>query len=44
MVYDHMMYFGNKKLIEEYMPAIHQILNFFDRNLTPQDMWGKSAE
>lgn len=41
MVYDHMMYFGNKKLIEEYMPAIHQILNFFDRNLTPQGYVGK---
>ena len=41
MVYDHMMYFGDKKMIEEHMPAIHQILNFFDRNLTPQGYVGK---
>ena len=29
MVYDHMMYFGDKKLIFENMPAILGVLNFF---------------
>lgn len=36
MVYDHMMYFGDKDLVKELMPTIHRILDFFDRHLTPE--------
>lgn len=34
MVYDHMMYFGDKSLVKYHMPAIEGILDFFDRNLS----------
>ena len=33
MVYDHMMYFGDRTLIGEHMPAIDQILHYFERHL-----------
>ena len=33
MVYDHMMYFGDIDLVKLHLPAIDQILAFFDRNL-----------
>lgn len=33
MLHDHMMYFGDKKLIEEHFPTIVSILSFFNRNL-----------
>lgn len=34
MLYDHMMYFGDRQLVEDYMPAVEQILHFFERHLT----------
>lgn len=34
MVYDHMMYFGDRRLVAEHMPAIDQILHYFERHLT----------
>lgn len=34
MVYDHMMYFGDRNLVAEHMPAIDQILHYFERHLT----------
>ena len=37
MVYDHMMYFGDRELIRTHMPAVNRILDYFERNLTPQD-------
>lgn len=36
MVYDHMMYFGDRDLVKEHMPTIHRILDFFDRHLAPE--------
>lgn len=36
MVYDHMMYFGDRKLVEQYLPTIQAILNFFERHLAPE--------
>lgn len=41
MLYDHMMYFGDKKLIEYHMPAVENILNFFDRNIVREGYVGK---
>lgn len=36
MVYDHMMYFGDPVLVAEHMPAIDQILHYFERHLTKE--------
>ena len=36
MVYDHMMYFGDAVLAAEHMPAIDQILHYFERHLTKE--------
>ena len=36
MVYDHMMYFGDRILVAEHMPAIDQILHYFERHLTKE--------
>ncbi|WP_455501340.1 alpha-L-rhamnosidase-related protein [Gemmiger sp.] len=41
MVYDHMMYFGDKALVKRHLPAIDGILAFFDRNLAENGMVGK---
>lgn len=41
MVHDHMMYFGDRRLVKRYLPVIDQILNFFDRNLTENGLVGK---
>lgn len=41
MVYDHMMYFGDKKLIKHHMPAIEQILSFFENHLEESGIVGK---
>lgn len=34
MVYDHMMYFGDRSLVAEHMPVIDQVLHYFERHLT----------
>lgn len=36
MVYDHMMYFGDRALVKDHLPTIRGILNFFDRHLAPE--------
>lgn len=36
MLYDHMMYFGDRELLEDHMPTVEGILRFFDRNLTKE--------
>lgn len=36
MVYDHMMYFGDKSLVEEQMPVIYRILNYFENHLAQE--------
>lgn len=41
MIYDHMMYFGDKALIRRYMPTVEGILDFFRRNLNDQGLVGK---
>lgn len=33
MLYDHMMYFGDKELLEDHMPTVERILHYFHRNL-----------
>jgi hypothetical protein len=33
MLHDHMMYFGDKKLIRRYISVVDKILNYFDRHL-----------
>ncbi len=34
MVYDHMMYFGDRILLQEHLPSILGVINFFRRNLS----------
>lgn len=36
MLYDHMMYFGDKELIRYHMPAVEGVLNFYERNLAKE--------
>jgi hypothetical protein len=40
MLYDHMMYFGDKDLISYHMPAIENSLYFFEKNKTEQGYVG----
>ena len=41
MVHDHMMWFGDKALVKKHLPAIDQILAFFDRNLNDLGLVGR---
>ena len=41
MLYDHMMYFGDKDLIREHMTTVENILDFFEKNLDPKGYVGK---
>lgn len=43
MIYDHMMYFGDKKLIEKYMPTVERILLFFKDHLSEKGYVGKTG-
>lgn len=36
MLYDHMMYFGDKELLEEHLPTVFGILNYFHHHLTKE--------
>lgn len=40
MLHDHMMYFGDKTLLEEHLPTVDRILGYFQRNLTPEGYVG----
>ena len=41
MIYDHMMYFGDRELIKRHLTAIEGILMFFNRNLQQNGLVGK---
>lgn len=41
MLYDHMMYFGDKDFLHRFMPSVEQILQFFERHLTEKGYVGK---
>lgn len=41
MLHDHMMYFGDKEQIRSHMPAVEEILNFFQKNRTKYGYVGK---
>ena len=41
MVHDHMMYFGDRGLVRQYMPVILRILDFFRGSLTAEGLVGK---
>ena len=36
MLYDHMMYFGDKELLEDHFPALERILRFYHTHLTEE--------
>ena len=41
MVYDHMMYFGDRALVQQHLPTIEEILGFFERHLEQDGMVGR---
>jgi hypothetical protein len=41
MIHDHMMYFGDRGLVERYMPTVDAILSFFERNRDERGIVGK---
>ncbi len=41
MLYDHMMYFGDRAFLRQHMGTVDGILEFFDRNLDERGMVGK---
>lgn len=41
MVHDHMMYFGDKALVRQHLPAIEGILDFFENRLESSGIVGK---
>ena len=43
MVYDHMMFFGDKKLIKKHLGAIDGILEYFDNHLEARGIVGKTG-
>lgn len=43
MIYDHMMYFGDRKLVEKYMPTVERILQFFEERLSSKGYVGKTG-
>lgn len=43
MVYDHMMYFGDKKLVRKHLPCIDGILRYFDEHLDSRGIVGKNG-
>lgn len=40
MLHDHMMYFGDRELVELHMPAVEQVLAFFGRHVGANGMLG----
>ena len=43
MVYDHMMFFGDKKLIKKHLGAIDGVLEYFDNHLEDRGIVGKTG-
>lgn len=43
MVYDHMMFFGDKKLIKTHLGAIDGVLEYFDNHLEGRGIVGKTG-
>ena len=41
MVYDHMMYFGDRELIKDHLPTIEGILRYFEKHLTAKGLVDK---
>ena len=44
MIHDHMMYFGDKKLVEKYLPSVERVLQFFDRRLEETGLTARTSE
>ena len=38
MIHDHMMYFGDKELVAEYLPSVERVLNYFDKHIAENGM------
>lgn len=43
MIYDHMMYYGDKVLIKKYFLTVLRILEFFEEHILPNGLVGKTG-
>lgn len=43
MLHDHMMYFGDREFVRFHMPAVEQVLGYFERNRTEAGYVGKTG-
>ena len=44
MIYDHMIYFGDRGLVEKYMPSVIRILQFFDNRIDENGLVARTSE
>lgn len=44
MLHDHMMYFGDKELIRDHMPAVERILRFFEKHIGEKGLVLKTGD
>lgn len=44
MIHDHMIYFGDKKLVEKYLPSVERIIQFFDNRLDERGLIPRTSE
>jgi alpha-L-rhamnosidase len=44
MIYDHMMYFGDKHLVAKYLPSVERVLQFFDRRVEDSGLTARTSE
>ena len=41
MIHDHTMYFGDRQLVERYLPTVDRIIDYFHRNLDERGLVGQ---
>lgn len=44
MIHDHMMYFGDKELVEKYLSSVERVLQFFDNRLEDKGLIARTSE
>lgn len=44
MIHDHMMYFGDRKLVERLLPSVEKVLHFFDNRLDEYGLTMKTSQ
>ena len=44
MIHDHMMYFGDQKLVGKYLPSVERVLQFFDNRMDDSGLTARTSE